>query len=170
MQASPTFTLHEERVVFIKTCANGVRTNSSESGLSRAESGRAGAHCVRDRPRVDLPAQANFLTCARTATTRTAFPSTTTAMCPHSSYVQQQRPHGMCKKQLLIERFQAQRPHGKATKHDSGLGLGLGFRVGVVAAVSRSRKPPPPSGKNTFQSRDKTLPQGNSIFMGAHSI
>ena len=36
--------------------------------------------------------------------------------------------------------FQAQRAHGKATKHASGFALGLGFRVGVVAAVSRARK------------------------------
>ena len=52
----------------------------------------------------------------------------------------------MCKKQLLLEPFQEQQPHGKATKQASALGLGLGlrlglqFRVGVVAAVSRGRK------------------------------
>ena len=66
-----------------------------------------GTTVANDRSRVDLPAQANFLRCARIAT-----------------------------------KASAQRPHGKATKHASGLGLalGLGFRVGAVAAVSRSRK------------------------------
>ena len=92
---------------------------------------------ILSRSRVDLPAQANVLRCARTATTinNGAFRSTTIP----------RHTNPAC---LWLR-----------------LDLGLGFRVGVVAAVSQGRKQSHRRAKNPLPSRDQTLLDWNGIIL-----